>query len=74
MNKTYMHLKLSNIMKKSILIIDWLMILVFVVLVLSKFVGITTPAILQPIFMLLIGIHIIQHWKIIIASLKQLKK
>jgi len=60
-------------MRKDILIVDWLLIIVFAVIVLSKFIELEFVSFLQPIFFVLILIHIIQHWKIIIDSLKRTK-
>ena len=61
-------------MKRDILIVDWLMLAVFAMLILSKIFSIVMPPIIQPIFMVLIAVHIIQHWKIIVASVKRRKK
>ncbi len=61
-------------MKNINLIIDWLLIITFVLMVLSKFINIPFTNIIQPIFFALIIIHIIQHRKIIFYSLKRLKK
>jgi len=61
-------------MKKSILIVDWLLIIIFILMVVSKFINLPFTNIIQPIFFVLIIIHIIQHWKVIIYSLKGLKK
>jgi len=59
-------------MKKSILIIDWLLIIIFIVMILSKFITLEFAKFLQPIFFILIFIHIIQHWKVIALSFKKL--
>ena len=61
-------------MKKSIIIVDLLLLVIFGVLVLSKLTKIATPALLQLSFMIFIGIHILQHWRIIVAFIKQIKK
>jgi hypothetical protein len=61
-------------MKKSILIIDWVLIVIFILMVLSKFINLPFTKIIQPIFFVFIATHIIQHWKIIIYSIKKLKK
>ncbi|MBT6824434.1 hypothetical protein HOA59_03300 [archaeon] len=61
-------------MKRNILIVDWLLILTFILMVLSKFITLPFTKIIQPIFLILILIHIIQHWKILLFSLKKLKK
>jgi hypothetical protein len=61
-------------MKKNILIIDWLLIIIFILIVISKFSNLPFIKIIQPIFFILIVIHIIQHWRIIVHSLKRLKK
>ena len=61
-------------MKKDILIVDWLLIIIFVLIIVSKFINLHFTKVIQPIFFILIIIHIIQHWKVIIYSLKGLKK
>ena len=61
-------------MKKIILIIDWLLIIIFILMILSKFINLPFAKIIQPIFFVLIIIHIIQHWKVIIYSFKELFK
>ena len=61
-------------MKMGILIIDWLLIIVFVLMILSKLIDLPFTKIIQPIFFILIIIHLIQHWKDIAFSLKRLKK
>ena len=58
-------------MKKHILVVDWLLILVFVLMIGLKVAGSSLANIVQPIFLVLILIHIIQHWKVIAASLKR---
>ncbi len=62
-------------MKKSILIVDWLLIIVFILMIVSniivsKFINLPFTKIIQPIFLVLIIIHIIQHWKVVINSFK----
>jgi len=61
-------------MKKDILIVDLLLIIIFILMVVSKFINLPFIRIIQPIFFVLIIIHIIQHWKVILYSLKGLKK
>lgn len=61
-------------MRKDILIVDWLLIIIFAVMILSKFIELEFASFLQPVFFVLILIHIIQHRKIIINSLKKLIK
>lgn len=61
-------------MKKGILLVDYLLIIVFILIVLSKFVNLPFTKVIQPIFFALIAIHIIQHRKIIIFSIKKLFK
>ncbi len=61
-------------MKKDILIVDWLLLALFLVLVLSRIAGIARLSIIQLVFMALIAVHILQHWRILAASLKQAKK
>jgi len=61
-------------MKKSILIVDWLLIIIFILMIVSKFINLPFIKVIQPVFFVLIVIHIIQHWKILIYSLKKLIK
>ena len=61
-------------MKKSIWIVDLLLIIIFVFMIVSKLVNLPFTQVIQPIFLVLILIHIIQHWKVIVYSLKGLKK
>ncbi len=61
-------------MKKSVLIIDWLLAIIFILMLTTKFINLPFAKILQPIFFVLIAIHIVQHWKILIYSLKNFKK
>jgi len=61
-------------MKKSILIVDWLLIIIFILMIVSKFINLPFTKVIQPIFFVLIIIHVIQHWKVIVYSLKGLKK
>lgn len=61
-------------MKKSILIVDWLLIIIFVLMILLKFINLPFTKVIQPIFFVLIIIHIIHHWKVIVYSFKGLKK
>ena len=61
-------------MKKGILIVDALLLLVFIFIIVSRFVTLSFLKIIQPIFFALILIHIIQHWKIIFYSFKKLLK
>lgn len=62
------------IMRKDILIVDWLLMILFVIIVISKLTGAIDIKIIQPIFLILITIHIIQRRRIILASLKRHKK
>ena len=61
-------------MRKDILIVDWLLMILFVIIVISKLTGAIDIKIIQPIFLTLITIHIIQRRRIILASLKRHKK
>lgn len=61
-------------MKKSILTVDWLLIIVFMLMIISKFIELPFTKVIQPIFFILIITHIIQHWKIILYSLKKTTK
>ncbi len=61
-------------MKKSVLIIDWLLVITFILIAISKFTNSPFINIVQPVFFILIIIHIIQHWRVLIYSLKGLRK
>ncbi len=61
-------------MKKSIIIIDWLLIIILVFIVVSRFINLPFTKVIKPIFLVLIFIHLIQHWKVIIYSFKGLRR
>ena len=61
-------------MNKIVLIVDWLLIMIFILIIVSKFISLPFTKVIQPIFFVLIITHIIQHWKVIVYSLKGLKK
>lgn len=61
-------------MKKSIWIINWLLILIFGLMIVSNFINFPFANAIKPIFIILIAVHITQHWKVIVNSLKLLKK
>lgn len=61
-------------MKKSVIYVDILLLLVFMLIIISKFVNLSFEQILQPLFFILIIIYIIQHWRIIAAIIKNLLK
>jgi len=61
-------------MRKYILFVDLLLIAVFIFLVVSKIITIPATKIVQPIFMILIAVHLLQHWKILVASVKRIGK
>ena len=54
--------------------VDLLLLAIFPIMIVSKFVSLPFANIVQPIFLGLIIIHLIQHWKIIVHMLKGLKK
>ena len=58
----------------QIWIVDWLMIFVFILILVSKVINLSFTKVLQPIFFVLIVIHIVQHWRAIVCSLKGLMK
>ncbi len=61
-------------MRKYILFVDLLLIAVFIFLGASKVITIPATKIVQPIFMILIAVHLLQHWKILVASVKRMRK
>ena len=61
-------------MKKHILIVDLILIILFVLIIISKFIDFSFMKILQFSFFIFIFIHVIQHWKIIFYSLKRILK
>ncbi len=61
-------------MKKGVLIVDALLILIFVFMLISKFIDFPFIKKLQLVFFVLIAIHIAQHWKSIFFSFKKIFK
>jgi len=61
-------------MKQDILILDWLLIIIFILMILSKFITFPFTKIIQPIFFILIIVHIIQHRKVLVYSFKKILK
>ncbi len=61
-------------MKKNILIVDWLLVVILLIMVLSKFINLEFAKLLQPIFFGLILVHLIQHRQIMMNSLKKIIK
>jgi hypothetical protein len=59
-------------MRKDIFIIDWLLLIVFVIIILSKLFTIPFAQILQPAFFILIIVHIVQHWRFFILRIKKI--
>ncbi|EKD44382.1 MAG: hypothetical protein ACD_71C00155G0002 [uncultured bacterium (gcode 4)] len=59
-------------MKKNVIIIDFLLLGIFTLIIVSKFIDLSFVKIIQLIFFSLIAIHIIQHRKIIYCSFKKL--
>jgi hypothetical protein len=58
-------------MKNYNLTIDWILITIFTMIIISKFTTLPFVKIIQPVFFIFIIIHIIQHRKIIIYSFKK---
>ncbi|MBT4334602.1 hypothetical protein HOD61_02185 [archaeon] len=61
-------------MKKSIIIVDLLLVGVLLLMPISKMMDLPIIKIIQLTFFILVIIHIIQHWKILIFSIKRLIK
>ncbi|MEA3355103.1 MAG: hypothetical protein U9Q63_01295 [Patescibacteria group bacterium] len=61
-------------MKKDIVVVDLILIVLFIILMLSNIFKITGLKIVQPLFMVLLATHIIQHWKVLVALTKNLFK
>ncbi len=61
-------------MKKDIIIVDLILIVLFVIMVSSNIFGFTALKIIQPLFMLMLAIHITQHWRVLVALTKNLFK
>ncbi|HHQ45311.1 MAG TPA: hypothetical protein ENN13_04135 [Candidatus Altiarchaeales archaeon] len=59
-------------MKKTILIVDWLLLILVLTMFLSKFLGMQSAKVLQPIFFMLVLVHIIQHWRFFSSSIKKI--
>jgi hypothetical protein len=60
-------------MKKGILIIDWILFILTLFLIISKIMNLSFNQFIQPIFLILILVHIIQHCKIFIYSINNKK-
>jgi hypothetical protein len=61
-------------MKKDIIIVDLILLVLFVILISSNIFKITAIKMVQPLFMVFLGIHIVQHWKTLMAMIKSLFK
>jgi len=61
-------------MKKDIIIVDLILLVLFILLISSNIFKLTTIKIVQPLFMVLLGIHIIQHWRTLVVMTKNLFK
>ena len=61
-------------MKKHILIVDSILIILFVLIIISKFIDFSFMKILQFSFFIFIFNYVNQHWKIIFYSLKRILK
>ena len=61
-------------MKKDIIVVDLILIAMFVTLVSSNIFKFTGLKVIQPLFMVVLGIHIIQHWRVLVALTKNLFK
>ena len=61
-------------MKKDIIIVDLILFVLFILLISSNIFKITAIKMVQPLFMVILGIHIIQHWKMLMAMIKNLFK
>ena len=61
-------------MKKDIIIVDLILIVMFLTLISSNIFKFTALKMIQPLFMVLLGIHIIQHWRVLVALTKNLFK
>lgn len=61
-------------MKKSLIIVDLILIILFIILFASNIFKLTNLKIFQPLFMVFLVVHIAQHWKILISMTKRLFK
>jgi len=61
-------------MKKHILIVDIILVFIFILIIISKFINFPFVKFLQLSFFIFILIHIIQHWKVLFYSLKRILK
>jgi len=55
-------------------IVDLILVILFFILVTSNIFGFHKPAIVQPLFMIFLAIHLAQHWKILTVLTKNLFK
>ena len=58
-------------MRNYILTVDWILLVTFTLIILSKIVSLPFEKVLQPIFFGFIIIHIYQHRRILINSFKK---
>jgi len=61
-------------MVKGIFFVDWLLFVLFIFMILSKFLNLENIKIFQLVFFILIFIHILQHWKSFFYSFRRLFK
>lgn len=61
-------------MKKDIIIVDLILIVMFMTLISSNILKFPGLKVIQPLFMVVLGIHIIQHWRVLISLTKNLFK
>jgi|GEM_PF-703685 hypothetical protein len=61
-------------MKKSIIIVDLILIVLFAILVASNIFKFENPRIVQMLFMVSLSVHIYQHWRSLVAMTKNLFK
>ncbi len=61
-------------MKKSVIIVDLILIVLFGAMLASNIFKVTSLKMLQPAFMLFLAIHVAQHWKTLVVMTKNLFK
>ena len=61
-------------MKKSVIIVDLIVLVLFATLIASNILQFENPRPVQLLFMVSLSVHIYQHWKQLVAMTKNLFK
>ena len=61
-------------MKKSVIIVDLILVILFAILLSSNIFRFQNPKIVQLLFMISLSVHTYQHWKSLVIMTKNLFK